>query len=72
MTKEDRALIMFTAIMVAVAVSILSYLMWTLPTTEQMNNIISEHNSTTTTIIYEDDPQWDCQTMGNHICGPTN
>ena len=23
-------------------------------------------------IIYEDDPRWDCRTMGNRICGPTN
>ena len=21
--------------------------------------------------IEEDDPRWDCHTMGNHICGPT-
>ena len=23
-------------------------------------------------IIMEDDPRWDCRTMGNRICGPTN
>lgn len=22
--------------------------------------------------ITEDDPRWDCRTMGNHICGPRN
>jgi len=21
--------------------------------------------------ITEDDPRWDCHTMGNHVCGPT-
>ncbi|WP_263729976.1 hypothetical protein [Cellulomonas sp. SG140] len=20
--------------------------------------------------IEEDDPRWDCRTMGNHVCGP--
>lgn len=23
------------------------------------------------TVITEDDPRWDCETMGNRICGPT-
>jgi hypothetical protein len=22
------------------------------------------------TVIQEDDPRWDCRTMGNRICGP--
>ena len=22
--------------------------------------------------IMEDDPRWDCRTMGNHVCGPNN
>lgn len=22
--------------------------------------------------IYEDDPRWDCRTMGNFVCGPAN
>lgn len=22
--------------------------------------------------IEEDDPRWDCQTMGNRVCGPAN
>ena len=26
----------------------------------------------TTPRIEEDDPRWDCRTMGNHICGPTS
>lgn len=26
--------------------------------------------SSTPTTIYEDDPRWDCHTMGNRICGP--
>lgn len=26
---------------------------------------------TTTTVCEEDDPCWDCETMGNRICGPT-
>lgn len=25
--------------------------------------------TTTTTVITEDEPRWDCRTMGNHICG---
>ena len=25
---------------------------------------------TPTTVITEDDPRWDCRTMGNQICGP--
>jgi hypothetical protein len=26
----------------------------------------------TTTVIQEDDPRWDCRTMGNLVCGPDN
>lgn len=26
--------------------------------------------STSTTVCYEDQPCWDCHTMGNRICGP--
>lgn len=26
--------------------------------------------ATTTERIFEDDPRWDCRTMGNRICGP--
>jgi hypothetical protein len=22
--------------------------------------------------VHEDSPGWDCTTMGNHVCGPTN
>lgn len=25
---------------------------------------------TTSTTISEDDPGWNCRTMGNHLCGP--
>lgn len=28
--------------------------------------------TTTTTVIMEDDPRWDCETMGNRICGPVH
>jgi hypothetical protein len=28
--------------------------------------------SSTSTRIWEDDPRWDCRTMGNHYCGPDN
>ena len=27
------------------------------------------HQPTPTTVITEDDPRWDCRTMGNQICG---
>lgn len=27
-------------------------------------------NVTTTTRCVEDDPCWNCATMGNHLCGP--
>jgi hypothetical protein len=27
---------------------------------------------TDTTVIYEDDPRWDCRTMGNRECGVGN
>ena len=23
-------------------------------------------------IVMEDDPRWDCRTMGNRVCGPAN
>ena len=26
---------------------------------------------TTVRVVSEDDIRWDCQTMGNHVCGPT-
>jgi hypothetical protein len=31
----------------------------------------SSTTTTTTTTINEDDPRWDCRTMGNHQCGTT-
>ncbi len=38
--------------------------------TEQADNCITGYEETNCETIYEDDPRWNCATMGNLICGP--
>jgi len=33
------------------------------------SDAVRESAPTTVALIQEDDPSWDCKTMGNHICG---
>lgn len=44
-----------------------------IPTTTLVTTTIPTPTTvpTTTTVIHEDDPRWDCATMGNRVCGPT-
>lgn len=31
---------------------------------------VASNEAQQTTTIEEDDPRWDCETMGNELCGP--
>jgi hypothetical protein len=39
------------------------------PVTQPLPTFVP-HVSRTTPTIMEDDPRWNCLTMGNHVCGP--
>lgn len=38
---------------------------------EGRNSVICNSTMATTHRVMEDDPAWDCSTMGNKLCGPT-
>jgi hypothetical protein len=40
---------------------------FTMPTLRNL----STSTTVITEVIEEDDPRWDCETMGNKVCGPT-
>lgn len=60
MTKLATTTLLFVALFLTTACQ----------TTHPTNNP-TQTPATSTHQIEEDEPGWDCHTMGNHICGPT-
>lgn len=65
-----RVFAILTAI--AIAFGLFSLPSWFTPPTTPTEQIIRVANGSTTTVVRleEDEPGWDCRSMGNGRCGP--
>lgn len=67
---RDNAFRVAMAFMVGVAVTAAVSALW--PAGDKINNVPRSTTVETSETITEDDPRWDCATMGNKVCGPVD
>lgn len=64
-----------TVVAVVILAALVVWLLWPSPGDSgpgpRLNDSVQPGTSQMRDLIEEDDPRWDCHTMGNRICGPT-
>ncbi|AER48977.1 hypothetical protein SEA_DONNY_65 [Mycobacterium phage Donny] len=69
-SNAERAVLFAAGVFVGLAAGLPTGLAIAEPRDHQVTHPEATPTSTVQTTISEDDPAWDCRTMGNRVCGP--